>query len=97
MTDHQWLLRIVTSAYLILTCSLLGACGNTFTWQEEVLLHDGRKIIVERSEIYDSRIPHEFLTQDAPLSESKMTFISLARISPLPGKAVTIRFQNQSF
>ena len=74
MTDHQLLSRIAQSVCLLLTCLVIDGCNSTFTWQEEVLLHDGNKIIVERSETYDSRIPHE-LDQDAPLAEHRTTFM----------------------
>jgi hypothetical protein len=53
----------------------MSACAtSTFTWKEEVLLYDGRKIIVERTDTYDSRLPHE-LGQGPPLAEHKTTFI----------------------
>ncbi len=53
----------------------MSACAtSTFTWKEEVLLHDGKKIVVERSDTYDSSIPHE-LGQGPPLAEHKVTFV----------------------
>jgi hypothetical protein len=52
----------------------MSACAtSTFTWKEEVLLHDGRKIIVERTDTYDSSLPHA-IGQRAPRSEHAMTF-----------------------
>ncbi len=51
----------------------MSACAMVFMWKEEVLLHDGRKIIVERSDTYDSSLPHE-IGQGAPLAEHKTMF-----------------------
>jgi len=45
--------------------------GNSVSWQEEVLLHDGQKIIVERSQSYGGR--HE-IGQSAPIKEQKIAF-----------------------
>ena len=44
--------------------------GGT-SWQEEVLLHDGSKIIVERSQSYGGR--HE-IGQSSPVKEHTITF-----------------------
>jgi hypothetical protein len=49
------------------------ATTSTFTWKEEVQLHDDKKIIVERSDTTDSSMPHE-IGQGAPLAEHKTTF-----------------------
>lgn len=45
--------------------------GNSVSWKEEVLLHDGQKIIVERSQSYGGR--HE-IGQSAPIKEQKIKF-----------------------
>ena len=55
----------------------MSACATVFTWKEEVLLHDKHKIIVERSDTYDSSIPHE-IGQGAPL------LLNTPRRSPFP-------------
>ncbi len=52
------------------TFGFLGFGGTS--WQEEVLLHDGSKIIVERSQGYGGR--HE-VGQSAPVKEQKITFL----------------------
>lgn len=45
----------------VISTTLLGACmstmalGNGDSWKEEVLLHDGQKMIVERSQTYGGR------------------------------------------
>lgn len=50
------------------------AATSTFKWKEEVLLHDGKKIVVERSDTYDASMLHE-LGQGPPLAEHKTTFM----------------------
>jgi hypothetical protein len=66
------------------------ATTNTFTWKEEVLLHDGNKIIVERADTYDSGMNHE-IGQGPPLAEHKTTF-------KMPGtnREVTWKSDNRS-
>lgn len=50
----------------------MSACAsNTFTWKEEVLLHDGNKIIVERSVERGGR--HE-IGQEPPIKEQSLAF-----------------------
>ncbi|MEQ6343029.1 MAG: hypothetical protein M3A44_15620 [Gammaproteobacteria bacterium] len=52
----------------------MSACAkSTFSWKEEVLLHDGGKIIVERSQIREGR--HE-IGQGPPINERSITFTS---------------------
>jgi hypothetical protein len=76
MSDRQLLLRLFKTICLVSTLgvSMSAYATNTFMWKEEVLLHDGKKIIVERSDTYDSSIPHE-IGQGAPLAEHKTTFM----------------------
>lgn len=64
---------------------------NTFTWKEEVLLHDGKTIIVERSDTYDPTMNHE-IGQSAPLAEHKTTFM-------IPGTSQMViwKSNNRSF
>lgn len=45
--------------------------GNSVSWKEEVLLHDGQKIIVERSVVRKGR--HE-IGQKPPIREQSLTF-----------------------
>jgi len=65
---------------LISACASLPAIGGT-TWKEEVLLHDGSKIVVERSVVRGGR--HE-IGQRPPYSEQ-----SLAFTLPKSGKKLT--------
>lgn len=59
--------------------------GNSVSWQEEVLLHDGRKIIVDRSQSYGGR--HE-IGQSGPVKEQKIKF-------SLPGTNQIITWINE--
>jgi hypothetical protein len=78
--------RIMQSGLMVMMALSLSACagfpglGGT-SWREEVLLHDGSKIIVKRWQSYGGR--HE-IGQSAPVKEHTITF-------PLPdsGKAVS--------
>lgn len=76
MSNQSLLLRLVKAICLVLIMGVsisAYATTSTFTWKEEVLLHDGQKIIVERSDTYDSSMPHE-IGQHPPLAEHIMTF-----------------------
>ena len=75
MNNGHSLLRAFRTIGLILILGVsMSACAtSTFTWKEEVQLHDGKKMIVERSNTYDSSMPHE-IGQGAPLAEHKTTF-----------------------
>jgi hypothetical protein len=46
--------------------------GDSVKWREEVLLHDGRKIIADRSQSYGGR--HE-TGQSTPIKEQDITFV----------------------
>lgn len=73
---HVWL-QLFNAISLVLTmgvginaeAGLLGLGGDS--WKEEVLLHDGSKIIVERSQSYGGR--HE-IGQPPPIKEHTITF-----------------------
>lgn len=67
------LLRGWQSFVFIVTLGVtMSACAST-TWKEEVLLHDGNKIIVTRTHVYDPKGFRE-LGQSDPLKESTLTF-----------------------
>lgn len=77
MNNRHWLFKTIGTICLILTLGVsmnaeagLFGFGGT-TWSEEVLLHDGSKIIVERSSSRGGR--HE-LTQGPPIKEQSVTF-----------------------
>jgi len=54
--------------------------GNSASWKEEVLLHDGRKIVVERSQTHGGRGE----VGQSPIKEHSITFTL-----PGTGKAIT--------
>jgi hypothetical protein len=58
---------------------------GTFSWKEEVLLHDGRKIIVERSQRHGGR---HAITQSIPVSEHTIAFA-------LPNESKAITFTSE--
>jgi hypothetical protein len=68
--------RSIKAGLLCISLMILGggmsacAMGGT-SWKEEVLLHDGTKIIVERSQTYGGR--HE-IGQSAPIREHTISF-----------------------
>ena len=77
MSNGHSLLRAFTTIGLILTLGVsmsadagLFGFGGT-SWKEEVLLHDGQKIIVKRSQDYGGR--HE-PGKGAPVKEHTITF-----------------------
>lgn len=91
MSNGHSLLRAFKIIGLILTlgvsmsadAGLFGFGGDS--WKEEVLLHDGSKIIVERSQSYGGR--HE-IGQPPPVKEHTITFM-------LPGSNKTITWTSE--
>lgn len=76
--------RVITIGVLLLATVVgatqcLGIIGTT--WKEEVLLHDGSKIVVKRSQRYGGR--HE-IGQSPPIKEQKIVFTM-----PASGERVT--------
>lgn len=68
----------VSVALAVLATSMSAyATGSSISWKEEVLLHDGRKMIVNRTQVHDWSIPHEPVTRDAPIAEHTATFVIL--------------------
>lgn len=63
----------------------LSACSS-MTWKEEVLLHDGNKIIVSRTYTYDPKGLREPFQPD-PLKESTLTFT-------VPGTKQTVTWKS---
>jgi hypothetical protein len=69
--SRWWLLAVVS--LVVNLGAAMSACGfGGDSWKEEVLLHDGSKIIVERSQSYGGR--HE-LDQSPPIKEHTITFL----------------------
>lgn len=77
MSNRHALLRLCTTVGLVVAMSmginaeagLLGFGGDS--WKEEVLLHDGQKLIVERSQTRGGQ--HE-IGQEVPIAEHKISF-----------------------
>lgn len=61
------------SLALALGVSISACATSTFKWKEEVLLENGKKILVEMSDTYNSSMPHE-IGQNSSLGEHKSTF-----------------------
>ena len=91
MNNGHSLLKAFTTTGLILTlgmsmsaeAGLFGFGGDS--WKEEVLLHDGSKIIVERSQGYGGR---REIGQSPPIKEQDITFT-------LPGSNKNLTFKSE--
>lgn len=71
MTPHTLLKRITKLTMILMMGVSMSACSGDQKWKEEVLLHDGSKLIVERSQSYGGR--HE-IGQRVPIKEHKISF-----------------------
>ncbi len=91
MSDRQFLLRVLRVIGLMLALGVSLSAGAGFfgfggtSWKEEVLLHDGSKIIVKRSQSYGGR--HE-IGQSSPVKEHTITF-------SLPNSGKTINWTSE--
>lgn len=84
MRVHHGMLNAVAKLGLMLIAvAMTSACSKEVGWKEEVLLHDGSKIIVERSQSYGGR--HE-IGQRSPIKEREITFTV-----PITNKTVTFK------
>lgn len=73
-TIHLWLKRIMKLGFLLMMGVSMNADAGLFggtNWKEEVLLHDGGKIIAKRSQSRGGR--HE-IGQSSPVKEHDITF-----------------------
>ena len=68
--NHPWLKRVMKLGLFLMMGVSMSACSTT-SWKEEVLLHDGSKIVVKRSQTYGGR--HE-IGQPPPIKEHTLTF-----------------------
>jgi hypothetical protein len=91
MSDRHGLLQLCKTICLFLTLGVsMNADAGLFgfgdpSWKEEVRLHDGSKIVVERSQHYGGR--HE-IGQSSPIKEQTITFT-------LPNTNTTIEFKSE--
>lgn len=74
--NHPWLKQITRLGFLLAMGVSMGVDAGLFglggdSWKEEVLLHDGSKIIVKRSQSYGGR--HE-IGQPPPIREHTISF-----------------------
>ncbi|MEO6145616.1 MAG: hypothetical protein ABIT70_00915 [Sulfuriferula sp.] len=87
MNDGNGLLKIFKIIDLILVLGVsMNACSGSKIWQEEVLLHDGGTIVVDRSVEYGGR--HE-IGQSPPFKEQTLTFTLPNTKEPGSGLALT--------
>lgn len=78
--------QIMTKLGLILIAvASMSACSKEMSWKEEVLLHDGSKMIVERSQDYGGRSEPG---QSPPIKEHTINFT-------LPGSKKTITWTSE--
>lgn len=87
---HMWLRLCMTSCLVLTLGVTMNADAGLFgfgdpSWKEEVLLHDGSKMVVERSQSYGGR--HE-IGQSSPIKEQTITFT-------LPNTSTTIEFKSE--
>lgn len=85
MTTHHGILkRIAKLGLLLLLGANMSACGSSDSWKEEVLLHDGGKIVAERTVKHGGR--HE-IGQKPPYKEQSLSFT-------MPGTNERIRWED---
>ncbi len=90
MSNGHGLLKLFNTIGLILTLGIsMNAQAGIFgfggtSWKEEVLLHDGSKIVVERHSSFGGR--REF-SQGAPIKEQSVTFSAPGRSQPIVWKS----------
>lgn len=88
--DHEMGKQIARWIWLLMMGVSMNAHAGLFgfgdtSWKEEVLLHDGQKIIVQRSQTYKGRSE---LGQPAPIGEHTIRF-------SLPGSSNTITWNSE--
>ena len=88
--NYPWLKQIAKLGFLLtMGISMNAEAGlfgsDDFSWKEEVMLHDGRKLIVKRSQSYGGRREPG---QDPPIKEHVLTF-------QLPGSAKLVKWVSE--
>jgi hypothetical protein len=84
-TNQRWLNKMTKLGLLLMMGVSMSACSKTISWKEEVQLHDGSNLIVERSQSYGGR--HE-IGQSSPIKEHTITFT-------LPNSNKTIKWTSE--
>lgn len=87
---HSWLKQLANFGFLLLMGVSMNADAGLFgfggvSWKEEVLLHDGSKIVVKRSQSYGGR--HE-IGQVGSIKDQEITFT-------MPNTNKTITFKDE--
>ncbi len=73
MNGPTRLAKLSTVISILAIGATMTACSNSTSWKEEVLLHDGKRLIVERSMSYDPKGGRQ-IGQAAPQSEETLKF-----------------------
>jgi hypothetical protein len=71
MKQTSMMKRWATAISLVILGAGMSACADGTSWKEEVLLHDGSRLIVERSVVRKGR--HEPF-QRPPIGEESLSF-----------------------
>ena len=79
-----WLKRVTKLGFLLMMGVSMSAC-SAVSWKEEVLLHDGSKIVVSRSQSHGGR---REIGQPSPIKEHAITFA-------LPSSNQTITWRDE--
>lgn len=74
----------ITTQLAFIAALMLAGCGGAVGWKEEVELHDGRKIVVDRYQSYGGA--HE-IGQGAPIRTQEIRFVMPGRHWPLSFKS----------
>jgi hypothetical protein len=85
MNNETTVRRWAATIALMILGGGMSACADGTSWKEEVLLHDGSRIVVERSQTYGGR--HE-IGQKPPIKEQEITFT-------LPGSGRPITWKSE--
>lgn len=89
-TNHSWMKQFAKLGFLLMMGASMNASAGLFgfggtSWKEEVLLHDGSKIVVERWHKRGGR--HE-IGSGPPIKEQGMTF-------EVPGTGKTVMWRDE--
>lgn len=89
-TSQPWLKQMAKLGFLLMTGVSMSAFGflgfgDSVTWKEEVLLHDGQKIIAKRSQSYGGA---REIGQLPSIKEQDITFT-------VPGSSQTLTWKNE--
>lgn len=81
---HTLLKRIARLGLIVMMGVGMSACSSSDTWKEEVLLHDGSQIVVERTQYFGWNL---LFTQRPPIKEQTITFTLPSSNKPVTWKS----------